>query len=119
MPSPANALEFCQGTIAEMPEVDVYETIERFAAAGKIGYVHFRNVRGHVPDYTEVFIDEGDVDMVEALGATFVAGTTASSFRTIAPDELRGSWHAGMAYALGYIRAALRVIEAPRSPLIG
>ncbi len=111
-PSPSNTLEFCQGTIAEMPGVDVYETIERFAGAGKIGYVHFRNVRGHVPDYTEVFIDEGDVDMLKALRTYVNCGYSG----VIVPDHTpqtscAAPWHAGMAYALGYIRAGLRMIE--------
>ena len=67
-PSPANALEFCQGTIAEMNgEMDVYEAIETYSKTGRIAYVHFRNVRGKVPEYHEVFLDEGDVDMVRAL----------------------------------------------------
>ena len=67
-PSPSNALEFCQGTIAEMNgEMDVYEAIDTYSKSGQIAYVHFRNVRGKVPEYHEVFVDEGDVDMVRAL----------------------------------------------------
>jgi len=113
VPSRSNTLEFCQGTIAEMPDVNVYETIERFAGAGKIGYVHFRNVRGHVHDYTEVFIDEGDVDMLEALRIYVRCGFDG----VIVPDHTpqmscAAPWHAGMAYALGYIRAGLRLIES-------
>jgi mannonate dehydratase len=115
VPSTANVLEFCQGTIAEMPDVDVYETIERFARAGKIGYVHFRNVRGHVPDYTEVFIDEGDVDMIEALRRYVRCGYDGVIIPDHTPQMTCGApWHAGMAYALGYIRAALRVIDSDR-----
>jgi mannonate dehydratase len=112
VPSTSNTLEFCQGTLAEMPGVDIYETIERFASADKIAYVHFRNVRGRVPDYTEVFIDEGDVDMLEALRIYVRSGFDG----VIVPDHTpqmscAAPWHAGMAYALGYIRAGLRMIE--------
>lgn len=67
VPSYANALEFCQGSIAEMIEGDVYEAIDRYSKQGKIAYVHFRNVRGKVPEYQEVFLDEGDVDMIRVL----------------------------------------------------
>ena len=68
VPSHANACEFCQGTIAEMDgEMDVYEAIERYAGQQKIAYVHFRNVKGKVPNYHEMFVDDGDVDMVRAL----------------------------------------------------
>ena len=68
VPSHANALEFCQGTLAEMNgEMNVYQAIDTYAAQGKIAYVHFRNVRGTVPNYHEVFLDEGYVDMLQSL----------------------------------------------------
>eukprot|EP01052_Picozoa_sp_SAG31_P029982 SAG31_NODE_3034_length_4763_cov_8.243782_2_plen_363_part_00 len=87
-PSWYNALEFCQGTISEMatapgnalqPDASpirdsstVPSAIDRFAH--NIAYVHFRNVVGQVPHYKEVFIDEGDVDMVMCLQRYKAAG---------------------------------------------
>jgi mannonate dehydratase len=112
-PSPANALEFCQGTIAEMVgEMDVYEAIDTYSKQGAIAYVHFRNVRGKVPEYHEVFLDEGDVDMVRALRLYHENGYDG----VIIPDHTpqmacAAPWHSGMAYALGWMRAALRLIE--------
>ena len=53
-PSPANAMLFCQGCVTEMG-VDVYEVIRRMAAKRKIGYIHFRNVRGSRRYFEEVF----------------------------------------------------------------
>lgn len=104
--SPANALEFCVGTIAEMSEGDVYETIRRHASQGRIAYVHLRNVRGRVPRYHETFIDEGDVDIArlvrilrEARFDGVVIPDHAPQMRCAAP------WHAGMAFAMGYIAA--------------
>ena len=66
--SPANALEFCLGTLAEMTEGDIYDATRHYARQDAIAYVHLRNVRGKVPRYEETFIDEGDVDkaLVEA-----------------------------------------------------
>ncbi len=112
VPSPYNGLEFCQGTIAEMPGADVYEAIRRYAPTGRICYVHFRNVRGKAPNYREVFIDEGDVDMIRALRIYQECGYDG----VIIPDHTpqatcAAPWHAGMAYALGYMRAALTMIE--------
>ena len=49
VPSKANALEFCLGSLQEMREGDVLESIEHYGKQGKIAYVHFRNVRGKVP----------------------------------------------------------------------
>ena len=60
VPSHANALEFCQGTLGEMhSEMDIYEAIDRYAGQGKRGYVHFRNVKGKVPNDHEVFMMRG------------------------------------------------------------
>jgi mannonate dehydratase len=61
IPSRASGITFCQGTIAEMG-VNVLEEIRYFGKLEKISLVHFRFVQGKVPRYTEVFIDEGDLD---------------------------------------------------------
>jgi len=65
-PSPSNGIDFCQGTFSEMPGVDVIAAIRHFGRQGKIHFAHFRDTRGDVPVFTEVFMDEGDVDMVSA-----------------------------------------------------
>ena len=111
-PSRSNAIEFCQGTIAEMSESDVYDAIDRYTRQRAIVYVHLRNVKGKVPRYHEVFIDEGDVDMVKALGIYRRNGYDG----VIIPDHTpqmtcAASWHAGMAFALGYIRGVLQALE--------
>ena len=111
-PSHSNALEFCQGTIAEMAGGDVYAAIDRYTKQGAIAYVHFRNVRGKVPEYHEVFVDEGDVDMVRALRIYHRNGYDG----VIIPDHTpqmtcAAPWHAGMAYALGWMHAAIRIID--------
>ena len=51
-----------------MPGGDIYDTLDRISRADRIGYIHFRNVRGTVPNYEETFIDEGDTDMIRLLG---------------------------------------------------
>lgn len=112
VPSPSNALEFCQGTIAEMPGGDVYDAIRRYSAQKKICYVHFRNVRGQAPNYQEVFLDEGDVDMLAALRIYHENGYDG----VVIPDHTphtacAAPWHAGMAFALGYLRAAITQLE--------
>ena len=66
-PSSSNCLEFCLGSIAEMTEGDVHNATDQYSKQNKIGYVHFRNVVGKVSFYKEVFIDEGDIDMVKVL----------------------------------------------------
>lgn len=113
-PSRSNALEFCQGTVAEMvsDEMDVYDAIDRYAGQGAIAYVHFRNVRGKVPSYEEVFLDEGDVDMFRALRLYVKHGYDGVMIPDHTPSvECAAPWHAGMAWALGYMRAAIQLIE--------
>jgi mannonate dehydratase len=112
VPSYNNALEFCQGTVSEMSEGNIYEAIDQYSKQGKIAYVHFRNVVGRVPDYREVFLDEGYVDMFEALRIYKRNGFDG----VIMPDHTpqmncAASWHAGMAYALGWMRAAFQIVE--------
>lgn len=109
VPSPANALEFCLGTLTEMEGGDPYETITRHASQGNIAYVHFRNVRGKAPHYHETFPDEGDLDMPRVVDIL----TEHSFDGVLIPDhtpqpECGAPWHAGMAYALGYMRALLQ-----------
>ncbi len=112
-PSRSNALEFCQGTIAEMSEGDVYQAIDQYTRQNAIAYVHFRNVKGKVPKYHEVFLDEGDVDMVKALKIYRRNGYDGVMIPDHTPQmTCAASWHAGMAFALGYIRGILRTLDA-------
>ncbi len=112
VPSPANKIEFCMGSIQEMQESDIYEAIEQFGSQDKISYVHFRNVKGKVPKYDEVFIDEGDIDMIKALRLLKKQNFDG----VLVPDHTPymtcdAPWHAGMAYALGFMRATLKIIN--------
>jgi mannonate dehydratase len=113
VPSYYNAAEFCQGTIAEMDgEMDVYQAIEAYAGQGKIAYVHLRNVKGKVPDYYETFIDDGDVDMVRALRLYHKHGFDGVLIPDHSPEmTCAAPWHAGMAYALGWMRGVIGMIE--------
>ena len=114
--SRANGLEFCQGTIAEMTSdvgMTLQDAITEYAAQDIIGYVHFRNVRGVVPEYHEVFLDEGDVDMAQCLRLYRDAGYAGLLIPDHTPQmACAAPWHAGMAYALGWMRAHLQVLGA-------
>lgn len=113
--SPSNALEFCIGSLAEMAEGDIYEATRRFARRKAIAYVHFRNVRGRVPQYVETFIDDGDVDMVKIVRILSEEGFDGILVPDHVPDlTCPAPWHAGHAghaYTVGYIKALVRQIE--------
>src|SRR5581483_2396997 len=103
---PANALEFCIGSLQEMPDCDIYETTRHFAKAGKIAYVHFRNVRGKVPLYRETFVDDGDIDMTEIVRILRDADYDGVLVPDHVPDlTCSAPWHAGHAYTVGFMRA--------------
>lgn len=108
-PSKSNALEFCLGSIAEMTDGNVYEATEKYA--DQIAYVHFRNVKGKAPHYKEVFLDEGDIDMIRILRIL-----KDKDFKGVfIPDHTpqmscKAPWHAGMSFALGYMKAALSFV---------
>ncbi|MFM7321916.1 MAG: mannonate dehydratase [Armatimonadota bacterium] len=111
-PHPNLSAELCLGTVGEMPGADIYDLTDRLAASGRIGYIHFRNVRGKVPHYHEVFVDEGETDMVRILRILHARRYDG----VLIPDhtpvmECSAGWHAGIAYALGYMKAAIRLIE--------
>ena len=112
VPSRSNALELCVGTVAEMTEGDVYDAVEQYSKQGKIAYIHLRNVVGKVPYYRETFIDEGNVDMIRILSIL-----KHNNFDgVILPDHTpqmtcSAPWHAGMAHTIGFVEAALAMLE--------
>ena len=111
-PSPSNALEFCVGSLAEMTEGDIYQVVDRYSRQKKLAYVHLRNVRGKAPHYRETFIDEGDVNMRRVLRTLKSNGFEGVIIPDHTPQmDCDAPWHAGMAYALGYIRAMLQGLD--------
>lgn len=109
VPSPYNGLLLCLGCMQEAGE-DVPQVIRYFGQRGKIFYVHFRNVVGTVPRYTEVFPHQGDGDMVANLKALHEVGYQGY----LVPDHHVGisgdsDWlHYSRAWQVGYIRGLLQ-----------
>jgi mannonate dehydratase len=110
VPSPRNAICFCQGTFATLG-VDIPQTIRRL---GKhIQYVHFRDVRGTPEAFAETFHDNGPTDMAAAIRALREIGFNGP----IRPDHVPqlegeddgepGYTMLGRLFAYGYIRGLL------------
>ena len=106
VPSEYNGVTFCQGCFTEMGG-DVYEAIRTFGERKRIFAVHFRNVRGTMPKFSESFIDGGDVDMLKAMRVYSEVGYDGP----MVPDHLphlvgpAADSYASWAFALGYMRA--------------
>ncbi len=114
MPSDYNGVTMCQGNFSLMG-TDIPDLVRRWGSAGKIHFVHFRNVRelsGELPSthFTETFHDEGDIDMYEAMKAYYDIGFKGA----LRPDHVPtmagesndhpGYMTLGNLYAIGYIR---------------
>jgi mannonate dehydratase len=114
--SPYHGLNFCQGTVSEMldkPGEQIFDVIRYFGERRKIFNVHFRNIAGGFLNFRETFIDDGDVDMLEAMRV----------YRDVAYDGMMMPDHVpsiqgdagnaqGFAFALGYIKALIAAVAA-------
>ena len=110
--SPMHGLDFCHGCWSEMGP-GVIEAIRYFGQRGKILYVHFRDVQGTVPKFQECFIDEGNSDMFEVVKTLKEIGFTGFLLTDHVPHIVDDTpWgHRSNAYALGYIKALLDVVN--------
>ena len=113
--SPYNGLNFCQGCMSEAlanPAEEIYDVIRYFGERKKIFNVHFRNIKGGLGNFVEVFPDEGDINMIRALQVYKEVGYEYM----IMPDHVPGiggpePHKVAFAYTFGYIHAALQAVE--------
>lgn len=122
VPSASNGITFDCGVTRELGENPV-EVCRYFGSRDRINHVHFRNVRVQKPreKYTEVFIDEGQVDMFAVMKElvrqkyprlvypehprALDADRELSDFRGPYPG---GGAYAGYAFNVGFTRAMLQ-----------
>ncbi|MCL4499408.1 MAG: mannonate dehydratase [Chloroflexi bacterium] len=104
-------LTYCQGCVEESgaTQQEVLDSIRFFGR--RIFMVHFRTIVGGYLNFREAFVDEGDIDMLEAMKA-YQANTPDHNL--LVPDhypKIPGDtpWgHQSKAYAIGYIKALMR-----------
>lgn len=113
--SPYHGLNFCQGTLGESmenPREEIADAIRWFGTRGKIFNVHFRNIKGGRLSFMEVFPDEGDMDMLDALRVYAEVGYKYMIMPDHVPSISADPDHAvAFAYCFGYIRAALQALK--------
>ena len=113
--NPYHGFNFCQGTVSEMlenPGEEIYDVIRYFGSRKKIFNVHFRNIKGGVLDFVEVFPDEGDVNMLKAARTYKEVGYPYM----LMPDHVPGidgeeAPQVGFAYCYGYIHAIIQAVN--------
>lgn len=114
VPSPSNAICFCQGTFAAMG-CDIPAAIRRLGT--HIQYVHFRDVRGSRDNFVETFHDNGPTDMAAAMRAYRDIGFTGPMRPDHVPQLLSeddgepGYTMLGRLFAFGYIRGLMHAVE--------
>jgi mannonate dehydratase len=115
-PSPYHGLNFCQGTVSEMledPARQIFDVIRYFGSRGKIFNVHFRNIQGRFLDFRETFIDDGDVDMLQAMRVYKEVGYDGMMMPDHVPKIAGDAEGAqAFAYTFGYIKALIRALDA-------
>jgi mannonate dehydratase len=112
--SPSNTIIFDCGVTRELGE-DPVAVAHYFGSRDRIGHVHWRNVQLRIPrqDYTEVYPDNGDNNMLAIMKAL-----VAEKYHyMIFPEHARGldvdrefktNTAAAWAYHVGYCRAMLQ-----------
>ncbi len=114
-PSPSLGIDLCLGCVSEMTG-DPLPAIRRLGAAGTIVYVHFRDVQGTVPSFSECFLGEGNFDTADALRALrdvgfdgFIIDDHAPMFDDDPADDVGFAYH-GHGHATGYLQGLLAAV---------
>ena len=110
-PSEANAMTFCLGCFAQMTDMPgVFKAIRHFGRQGRIGYVHFRGVRGTMEKFDEVFPDEGKLDMIKTAKVLKQSGYDGIIQPDHAPHTTGDTeyGHISHAFQIGYLKGVLQ-----------
>ena len=111
--SPSWSLDLCLGCCSEMVggKANVTEMIEYFAPKGAISYIHFRDVQGTVPNFTECFIGDGNFDPAEVVALLDKSGFEGFLLDDHVPKmDGDSDWnHRGRAHAIGYMQGLIRM----------
>jgi mannonate dehydratase len=114
--SPYHGLNLCLGTTAEMlqdPASEIHDVIRYFGQRKKIFNIHFRNIRGKRDDFQEVYLDNGDMDMLQVIRTLHEVDyqyMVMADHVPQHPDDPGG--RQAFAFSYGYINALLQAVQA-------
>ena len=120
--SPYHGFNFCCGVASEgldNPGEELYDIVRYFGERKKIFNVHFRNIRGGLHDFVEVWPDEGDLDMVEVARVLHEVGYPYMLMPDHAPghpddqppEGVSGRVRQAWAFQFGYIIALIQAVS--------
>jgi mannonate dehydratase len=121
--SPYHGFNFCCGTASEgleNPGEELYEIVRYFGQRGKLFNIHFRNIRGGLHNFQEVWPDEGDVDMYKVAQVLADAGYPYMLMPDhapyhpddVSPPGVSGRVRQAWAFQFGYIIALIQAVNA-------
>nr|WP_245180861.1 mannonate dehydratase [Halomicroarcula amylolytica] len=110
-----HGLKLCLGCFSEMTEADVHEVIRYFGERDKIFFVHFRDVMGTWPAFTESFIDDDatNFDELEAMRTLREVGFNGVTIPDHVPAvEGDTEWgHRARAHATAYLKGLIKCVH--------
>ena len=118
VPSSANGLCYCQGSMAPAGE-DTVAGVRKLAK--HIFFAHFRNTVGRGENFRESFHDNGDIDMVAMMRAYHEIGFKGAIRPDHAPsmagetNETPGYEILGRLYAAGYMKGLMQAVAGYRA----
>ena len=119
--SPYHGFNFCCGVASEGledPGTELYDIVRYFGERKKLFNIHFRNIRGGLHNFQEVWPDEGDVDMCTVAQVLADVGYPYMLMPDHAPDHpndrppsgvsgrVRQAWSFQFGYIIAMIQAA-------------
>ena len=111
---PHNAFQYDTGVAAESmngPDLQL-DLLRGLVQRGKVAQIHFRNIRGHLNDFVEVYHDEGDVNLfaiIKLLRDLDWEGSLLPDHSPVHPDDPQQLQ--GFAFANGYITGLLKAAQ--------
>jgi mannonate dehydratase len=104
----------CLGTVAEGlkdPNTEIHEIIKWVGERNQIFNIHLRNIKGGLNNFQEVYLDNGDVDMLQVIRTLRDVGYSGM----LCPDHVPyhpdpESTDQAFAFSYGYIKAMLQAV---------
>ena len=117
-----HGFNFCCGVASEGledPGRELYDIVRRFGQRRKLFNIHFRNIKGGLHDFQEVWPDEGDVDMHEVARVLHEVGYPYMLMPDHAPGHpddpsppgVSGRVRQAWAFQFGYITAMVQAVS--------
>ena len=124
--SPYHGFNFCCGVAAEgleNPAEELCDIVRYFGERKKLFNIHYRNIRGGLYRFQEVWPDEGDVDMHEVARTLRDVGYEYMLMPDHAPSHpddqapagVSGRVNQAWAFQFGYIVAMIQAVNKERA----